>query len=582
MIPFALRLPLRLGYLIGRPHNRGQSEKTRSSAARSRQAIQGLEILEDRIAAGSMLPLPGLSGVSADLGLASLLGADLSPSPAVYYPPRQGRAAAGVPKEPSHNSALRALSVLGGQGHDSPAGAGARAGSKGQDLDAQAVDEIFGAQAGGPLDAVGDPFRTATHTSPDPELMTSADAAMGSSAAAAFAGTRHTSSGTPTSAGGQAGAVRLGTSALTQPSPGGTTGQPGTATNQQPPPQVPPDGDGGSSFQSIPPVPPSSANTGYIGSTTLLNLFQSHTSTGSFTAAQKLTFQFDQHNGMDRVLVNVRGLPSASLSQMQQNLQSAQGMTVTTVTPAQNLITGYLPIANLRNLTGVPGFAAVTPVYAPLHYATPPVDTLIKADAFRATTGFNGAGVTVGDLSDSINQGVAPAAGVNVLQDGKAGDTNEGRAMLDVVHQVAPGASLAFNTSDGGPQAMAQGIVNLANQAHAQVIVDDTAYPDEPFFNNGVISQAVNQVAVNNNVVYASAAGNEGNQAWSDAWRPVMGGTFMPGSPMIPPGTYENFSSTPGQVNWLQNFTLPVGQTLNLAFQWDAAYLEGGTDQGRF
>ncbi|HEV3255509.1 MAG TPA: S8 family serine peptidase, partial [Gemmataceae bacterium] len=32
----------------------------------------------------------------------------------------------------------------------------------------------------------------------------------------------------------------------------------------------------------------------------------------------------------------------------------------------------------------------------------------------------------------------------------------------------------------------------------------------------------------------------------------------------------------------LQNFTLPVGQTLNLAFQWDAAYLEGGTDQGRF
>ncbi|HEV3258681.1 MAG TPA: hypothetical protein VG013_17530, partial [Gemmataceae bacterium] len=405
---YCRRLLLPLGYLFRRPSHQEPAEHAPPCGVRRRRPLRDLEILEDRIAAGSMLPLPGFSGVSADLGLASLLGADLSPSPAVYYPPRQGRAAAGGPKEPPDNSAVRALSVLGGQVHDSPAGTAARTGSGGQDLDAKAVDEIFGAQAGGPLDAVGDPFLTASQTSPDPELMTSADAAMGSSAAAAFAGTRHPSSGTSTAAGGQAGAVRLGTSGLTQPSPGGTTGQSGTVTNQQPPPQVPPDGDGGSSFQSIPPVPPSSANTGYIGSTTLLNLFQSHTSTGSFTAAQKLTFQFDQHNGMDRVLVNVRGLPSANLSQMQQYLQSAQGMTVTTVTPAQNLITGYLPIFYLRNLTSVPGFAAVTPVYAPLHFAGPgttSVASLIKADAFAATTGDNGTGVTVGDLSNSINQG---------------------------------------------------------------------------------------------------------------------------------------------------------------------------------
>jgi hypothetical protein len=578
----SLRLPLCLRYLFGHQSDIKKSENGRPSGMRCRRAIQGLEILEDRVAAGSMLPLPGVPGPWSDLALASALGTDLSPSPAVYYPPRQDAAAAGALEKPPDNPALAALSVLGRQGQDSRAGTDARGGGGLQDLDAQTVDEIFGGQAGG------------LETSPDADSLTSADPGTGGADGAPFIGPAShptLSAGAGSSMGAHAGAGGLTTSALGQPLPGGTPGQPGMAANQglpggdhssPPPPQPPGNGDTGSDLRPVPPVPPSTAYTGYIGSTTLLNLFQNYTSSYTLTTAQKLTFQFDQHNGMERVLVNVRALPSANLSQMQQNLQNLVGMTVTTVTPGQNLITGYLPIVNIHYVTGVPGFAALTPVYAPLHFGTTSGDSVIKADVFRSTTGLNGAGVTVGDLSDSINQGLPPDAGVNVLKDGTATDTNEGRAMLDVVHQVAPGASLAFNTSDGGPQAMAQGIVNLATQAHAQVIVDDTAYPNEPFFSNGVITQAVNQVAVNNNVNYVTAAGNEGNQAWSDAWRPVMGGTFRPPAPMIPPGTFENFSSTPGQVNWLQNFTLPVGQTLNLAFQWDAAYLEGGTDQGRF
>src|SRR5207302_10208915 len=127
-------------------------------------------------------------------------------------------------------------------------------------------------------------------------------------------------------------------------------------------------------------------------------------------------------------------------------------------------------------------------------------------------------GVLVGALSDTVSQvqgGIAdsqrtgdlPPQGVLVLKDGaKSGATDEGRAMLEIVHDVAPGAGLAFYSAEGSPQDFAAGIHALAG-AGAKVIVDDATYPDAPFFNDGVVAQAVNGVAAQG-VFYASAAGN--------------------------------------------------------------------------
>src|SRR5882724_13371172 len=92
---------------------------------------------------------------------------------------------------------------------------------------------------------------------------------------------------------------------------------------------------------------------------------------------------------------------------------------------------------------------------------------------------------------------------------------DEGRAMLQIVHDVAPGASLAFYTAENGESAFASGIGLLQSSAHAKVIVDDVGYFDEPFFQDGVVAQAIDKV-VGQGVAYFSAAGNDGSDAYDN------------------------------------------------------------------
>ena len=89
---------------------------------------------------------------------------------------------------------------------------------------------------------------------------------------------------------------------------------------------------------------------------------------------------------------------------------------------------------------------------------------------------------------------------------GGASATDEGRAMLQGVHDLAPGAALAFATAAEGPDAFAANIRALA-RAGADVIVDDITYLTEPFFQSGVIDRAVTSV-VRRGVSYLSSAGN--------------------------------------------------------------------------
>src|SRR6185437_212909 len=122
----------------------------------------------------------------------------------------------------------------------------------------------------------------------------------------------------------------------------------------------------------------------------------------------------------------------------------------------------------------------------------------LLADKLRATFGVDGSGIKVGVLSDSFNalggaaadyaNGNLPAGGVNVLAEGTS--TDEGRAMLELVHQIAPGAQLYFATADGGDQNFANNITALRN-AGCNIIIDDMTYYDEPMFQPGVIAHAI-------------------------------------------------------------------------------------------
>ncbi len=91
--------------------------------------------------------------------------------------------------------------------------------------------------------------------------------------------------------------------------------------------------------------------------------------------------------------------------------------------------------------------------------------------------------------------------------------------MLQIVHDVAPGAKLAFRTGFINASDFALGIKQLQKDS-CNVIVDDVTYITEPFYQDGVVAQAVDDVACKG-VAYFSAAGNYGNQSYEGVFNPA-------------------------------------------------------------
>ena len=152
-------------------------------------------------------------------------------------------------------------------------------------------------------------------------------------------------------------------------------------------------------------------------------------------------------------------------------------------------------------------------------------DVTHRADLARSTFGVSGAGVKIGVLSNGVNSLAALQASgdlppVTVLP-GQAGSGDEGTAMLEIVHDLAPNAQLFFATGSGGPAAMAQNVRDL-RAAGCDIIIDDNFYVVESPFqkgqsasvvsttNGGVIQEAINAISASGALFFTSA-GNGGN-----------------------------------------------------------------------
>ncbi|MFL6601735.1 MAG: S8 family peptidase [Steroidobacteraceae bacterium] len=151
---------------------------------------------------------------------------------------------------------------------------------------------------------------------------------------------------------------------------------------------------------------------------------------------------------------------------------------------------------------------------------------------------------------------------------------DEGRAMLQIVHDVAPGAGLAFYTADNGEADFANGISSLAGSGKAKVIVDDVGYFDEPFFQDGVVAQAIDTV-VAQGVAYFSAAGNDGSDAYENT-APSFSklSTTAPnaGESLL---NFDNSGTTTVSALSITIPSLEQGQLVALVLQWDQPYLTG-------
>ncbi len=167
-------------------------------------------------------------------------------------------------------------------------------------------------------------------------------------------------------------------------------------------------------------------------------------------------------------------------------------------------------------------------------------DVTHKAVNARSAYGINGTGVKIGVISDGvlslkISQARGALGEVKILP-GQGGDGDEGTAMLEIVHALAPGAQLYFATALNGLTRFAQNIRDL-RAAGCDIIVDDFIYfVESPFqdgqqgfnglSNAGAAIQAVNDVTASG-AMYFSSAGNSGNL--NDGTAGVWEGDFKDG-----------------------------------------------------
>lgn len=253
--------------------------------------------------------------------------------------------------------------------------------------------------------------------------------------------------------------------------------------------------------------------------------------------------------------------------------------------PALHSVRAELPLEALERLADD---GRVRTIQRALGYTLDKVDTsegdvAHRAAVARSTHGLSGSGVKVGVLSNGVDTLAARVtsgdlpSGITVVS---AGSGDEGTAMLEIVHDLAPGAQLLFATANGGEAQFATNIRALRDQG-AKVIVDDVYYYGESAFQDDVVAQAVEDVT-SSGVVYLSAAGNGGNlsHSHSSVWE---GDFLLSSSNLAPVNDYEGLTAqlhdfTSGQY-WNSLTSDPTGY---ITLEWSDPRLNAGSDYDLF
>ena len=275
----------------------------------------------------------------------------------------------------------------------------------------------------------------------------------------------------------------------------------------------------------------------------------------------------------------------------------ARGFVVASEKGKLHFIEGELPVSQL--VPGAAGISAlasqglmgVSVVLKPItnsgRYQNQ-ADYCLHTNQVRAArpTGYDGTGWRIGVMSDSYDALGGAAAGVaagelpanvQIIQDRGAGQgTDEGRAMIELIHDLAPGAGKVFSAVFRGEADFADQMLRLADPTlgNCKILVDDIAYLGEPMFQDGVVAQAVDEASNRLGVAYFGSAGNHSDES-SEYAAPVFKALV---------GTSGNadldFGATfkaGGISDTRQHFSIPKLSNLRLIMQWsDPFYTTNG------
>lgn len=273
----------------------------------------------------------------------------------------------------------------------------------------------------------------------------------------------------------------------------------------------------------------------------------------------KADFDLMQSDDQDRVLVDIYLDGSVSVKKAVQNYE-AMGLEVIAALDwyRSGLLSAWMPMDQAVPMAKAAGVSAIQMAQKPkFESAKPKADrpasghpTYASPTGSGATAsqgrvihktlnmnqlGYSGQGITVGALSDSYDTNVTTTTiraandvttgdlpgltnpdgyltPVTVLVD-SANGTDEGRGMLQIIHDLAPASPLAFATANPTQAVFAQNIMNLQAVAGCKVICDDVTYFAEPMFSDGPIAQAIDTVSAAG-VSYFSSSGNDGGSGY--------------------------------------------------------------------
>lgn len=238
------------------------------------------------------------------------------------------------------------------------------------------------------------------------------------------------------------------------------------------------------------------------------------------------------------------------------------------ITPNHHFITGWIHFNHVEKIAHLEQIFHIRPVDKPMMQSGDVLtkgDAILRADSTRIKFNIDGSGEKVGIISDGCDHlsnsqasGDLPSS-VELINNRFGGD--EGTAMMEIVHDLAPGASLAF-ADRGNSQSDFVNNIELLKEAGCTIICDDILFPLEPVFEDGIIAQTIEEVVKNNDVVYISSAGDyrlnhhegEFEDSDNDGW--------------------QNFAANDETIN----IQLEPGAEIRAVLQWNNQFGKAGDD----
>ncbi len=233
--------------------------------------------------------------------------------------------------------------------------------------------------------------------------------------------------------------------------------------------------------------------------------------------------------------------------------------------------------------TGCTSCGPTTAIPSPINSGDLP-----NATGTRNTSGIL-VSVTGGIIAQSFPSS-APDLEDHLQPDGPLGVNAEGTAMLEIVHDLAPGAQLYFaNGADGTSMSFQQAVNFLA--ANTDIVVDDISFHIPPF--DGTSSVSTNTATALNTDTnpirgYFTAVANQAFDHWGEPWSagqnltlvcpPSQGGLSGPGNVQVFQATANTKDATNFGASIANFLPLPNGGTVSVFLSWDDPFTGSSND----